>query len=156
MTNIFLVILFMAIGIAFLLLELFIIPGISIGGIAGFAFVAAAVGYAFATLGTTAGFVTLACGVLAMGVSIWIFMRSRTLDKMSLDAEVSGTVDAPKDTQVTVGQYGITVSRLAPIGTARFDNTTIEVKSVEGLIDPNTEVEVVAASGESISVKRKQ
>lgn len=156
MFDIFLVTLFMLLGIAFLLLELFIIPGVSIGGIAGMAFVAASVWYAFATLGTTAGFVTLACGVLAMGVSIWIFMRSRTLDKMSLDAEVSGTVDAPKDTQVTVGQYGITVSRLAPIGTARFGDTTIEVKSVEGLIDPNTEVEVVAASGESISVKRKQ
>lgn len=152
--DIFLVVLFMFLGIVFLLLELFIIPGVSIGGIAGIAFVVASIWYAFATLSATAGFATLACGVLAMGVAIWIFVRSRTLDRMSLNTEVSGTVDAPKDTQVSVGQRGVTVSRLAPIGTARFDDKTLEVKSIDGLIDPNTEIEVAAASGETISVKK--
>lgn len=152
--DIFLVVLFMFLGIVFLLLELFIIPGVSIGGIAGIAFVVASIWYAFATLNATAGFATLACGVLAMGVAIWIFVRSRTLDRMSLNTEVSGTVDAPKDTQVSVGQRGVTVSRLAPIGTARFGDKTLEVKSIDGLIDPNTEIEVAAASGETISVKK--
>ncbi len=152
--DIFLVVLFMFLGIVFLLLELFIIPGVSIGGIAGIAFVVASIWYAFATLSATAGFATLACGVLAMGVAIWIFVRSRTLDRMSLNTEVSGTVDAPKDTQVSVGQRGVTVSRLAPIGTARFGDKTLEVKSIDGLIDPNTEIEVAAASGETISVKK--
>ncbi len=152
--DIFLVVLFMFLGIVFLLLELFIIPGVSIGGIAGIAFVVASIWYAFATLSATAGFATLACGVLAMGVAIWIFVRSRTLDRMSLNTEVSGTVDAPKDTQVSVGQRGITVSRLAPIGTARFGDKTLEVKSLDGLIDPNTEVEVVEVNGETISVRK--
>lgn len=73
---------------------------------------------------------------------------------MSLNTEVSGTVDAPKDTQVSVGQRGVTVSRLAPIGTARFGDKTLEVKSIDGLIDPNTEIEVAAVSGETISVKK--
>ncbi len=152
--DIFLVVLFMFLGIVFLLLELFIIPGVSIGGIAGIAFVVASIWYAFATLSATAGFATLACGVLAMGVAIWIFVRSRTLDRMSLNTEVSGTVDVPKDTQVSVGQRGITVSRLAPIGTARFGDKTLEVKSLDGLIDPNTEVEVVEVNGETISVRK--
>jgi len=152
--DIFLVVLFMFLGIVFLLLELFIIPGVSIGGIAGIAFVVASIWYAFATLSATAGFVTLACGVLAMGVAIWIFVRSRTLDRMSLNTEVSGTVDVPKDTQVSVGQRGVTVSRLAPIGTARFGDKTLEVKSLDGLIDPNTEVEVVEVNGETISVRK--
>ncbi len=154
MFDIFLVVLFMLLGIVFLLLELFIIPGVSIGGIAGIAFVVASICYAFVTLGATAGFVTLACGVLAMAVAIWLFVRSRTLDRMSLNTEVSGTVDAPKDTLVSVGQRGVTVSRLAPIGTARFDDKTLEVKSIDGLIDPNTDVEVAAVSGETISVKK--
>ena len=152
--DIFLVVLFMFLGIVFLLLELFIIPGVSIGGIAGIAFVVASIWYAFATLSATAGFVTLACGVLAMGVAIWIFVRSRTLDRMSLNTEVSGAVDVPKDTQVSVGQRGVTVSRLAPIGTARFGDKTLEVKSLDGLIDPNTEVEVVEVNGETISVRK--
>ncbi len=152
--DIFLVVLFMFLGIVFLLLELFIIPGVSIGGIAGIAFVVASIWYAFATLSATAGFATLACGVLAMGVAIWIFVRSRTLDRMSLNTEVSGTVDVPKDTQVSVGQRGVTVSRLAPIGTARFGDKTLEVKSLDGLIDPNTEVEVVEVNGETISVRK--
>lgn len=152
--DIFLVVLFMFLGIVFLLLELFIIPGVSIGGIAGIAFVVASIWYAFSTLSATAGFATLACGVLAMGVAIWIFVRSRTLDRMSLNTEVSGTVDAPKDTQVSVGQRGVTVSRLAPIGTARFGDKTLEVKSLDGLIDPNTEVEVVEVNGETISVRK--
>lgn len=73
---------------------------------------------------------------------------------MSLNTEVSGTVDVPKDTQVSVGQRGVTVSRLAPIGTARFGDKTLEVKSLDGLIDPNTEVEVVEVNGETISVRK--
>lgn len=152
--DIFLVVLFMLLGVIFLLLELFIIPGVSIGGIAGILFVVASVCYAFITLGATAGFITLLCGVAAMGVAIWIFMRSRTLDRMSLNAEVTSTVDAPKNTQVSVGQRGVSVSRLAPIGTARFDDKTLEVKSLDGLIDPNTEVEVAEVNGETIAVRK--
>ncbi len=154
MTEIGLVVLFMLLGIIFLLLELFIIPGISIGGMAGLAFVIASVWYAFSTLGTTAGGITLACGVVAMAVAVWIFMRSRTLDKMSLKTEIDSSVDLPKDAQVAIGERGVALSRLAPIGTARFADKMLEVKSLDGLIDPNTEIEIVAVSGETISVQK--
>ena len=43
MSEIFLIVLFMLLGIGFLLLELFLIPGISVGGFAGIAFVVASV-----------------------------------------------------------------------------------------------------------------
>lgn len=154
MSEIFLIVLFMLLGIGFLLLELFLIPGISVGGFAGIAFVVASVWYAFVTMGTTIGCVTLACGLVTLGIAVWLFVRSRALDKMSLKAEVDSTSSAPKDTQVAIGARGITASRLAPIGTVRFANATLEAKSLDGFIDPNTEVEVAEVSGDTIAVRK--
>ncbi|MGN0187837.1 MAG: NfeD family protein [Paludibacteraceae bacterium] len=154
MSEIFLIVLFMLLGIGFLLLELFLIPGISVGGFAGIAFVVASVWYAFATMSTTVGCITLACGLVTLSIAVWLFVRSRALDKMSLKAEVDSTSSAPKNTQVSLGERGITTSRLAPIGTARFDGVTLEVKSLDGLIDPNTDIEVVDVSGDTVSVRK--
>jgi len=141
-----LVIVFMLLGIVFFLLEIFFLPGISIGGIAGVLFVGAAVWYAFSHIGPTAGLITIIGGVIAMGFAIWAFVRSKALDKMSLHAEVDGKVDALKNSHLSVGEIGVTVSRLAPIGKVRFGTEVVEAKSVDGFIDQSVAVEIVEVS----------
>ena len=141
-----LVIVFMLLGIVFFLLEIFFLPGISIGGIAGVLFVGAAVWYAFSHIGPTAGLITIIGGVIAMGFAIWAFVRSKALDKMSLHAAVDGKVDALKNSHLSVGEIGVTVSRLAPIGKVRFGTEVVEAKSVDGFIDQSVAVEIVEVS----------
>lgn len=151
--DIALVIVFMLLGIVFFLLEIFFLPGFSIGGIAGVLFVVASIWYAFVHLDPTAGVMTIVGGVVAMGVAIWAFLRSRALEKMALQTEVEGKVDTLKDVALSVGDKGITVSRLAPIGKVRFGTEVVEAKSQDGFIDQAVEVEIVEVSTFGVLVR---
>ena len=151
--DIALVLVFMLLGIVFFLLEIFFLPGISIGGIAGVLFVGAGVWYAFVHIGPTAGLITIVGGLVAMSFAIWAFLRSRALEKMSLHAQVDSTVDALKDIHLVVGDRGVTVSRLAPIGKVRFGNLVIEAKSLDGFVDQTVEVEVVEVTTFGVVVR---
>lgn len=151
--DITLVVVFMLLGIIFFLLEIFFLPGVSVGGVAGVLFVAASIWYAFSHLGSTAGMITIAGGVVAMGLAIWAFLRSKALDKMSLNTELDGKVDVLKDVALSVGDKGVTVSRLAPIGKVRFDGAVVEAKSQDGFIDQGVDVEIIEVSTFGVLVR---
>ncbi len=151
--DIALVIVFMLLGIIFFLLEIFFLPGISVGGVAGVLFVGASIWYAFSHLGPTVGLITIAGGVVAMGFAIWAFVRSKALDKMSLNRELDGKVDALNGITLSVGDKGVTVSRLAPIGKVRFGTEVVEAKSQDGFIDQTVTVEIVEVSTYGVLVR---
>ena len=66
------------------LVELFVIPGISLACISALACILYANYYAFANLGMAGGFITLGISAVAcIGSLIW-FMRSKMLDKLAL------------------------------------------------------------------------
>ena len=44
--------------------------------------------------------------------------------------------------ELRVADKGRTITRLAPMGSVRFGNEIVEVKALEGMIDPDTDVEV--------------
>lgn len=66
------------------LVELFVIPGISIAGFLAGGCVIFANYYAFSYMGTTAGIITLIISAIACIGSLILFMRSKTLDKIAL------------------------------------------------------------------------
>ena len=75
------------------LVELFVIPGISVAGFLAGGCIIFANYYAFAYMGTTAGVITLIISALAcIGSLVW-FMRSKTLDKIALKKNITSKVD---------------------------------------------------------------
>ena len=90
--DIFLVVLLVLAGVALLLMELFLLPGFGIAGVAGFGFLAGAVYYAYVFLGMVAGMITLGVCVLVSILAIWGFVRSKALDKMALDTTIDSKV----------------------------------------------------------------
>ncbi len=142
-------------GIILFLIELFFIPGISLAGIAAVGCMAYACFFAFTEISSTGGLITLLLAlVLSIIAFVW-FMHSRTLDRLSLTKELEASVDNQDERSITVGQQGITTTRLALIGIADFDGKTVEVKSAEGFIDEQTPVVVDRISEGIILVKRK-
>lgn len=133
------IIILIAVGIVFFIVELFLIPGISIAGIIGAISTSIAVWYAYAHIGTQTGNWTLFGGTLSIGIAIWLFIKSKTLEKMSLKTNITGnTTSIPQEIQV--GDKGQTLSRLAPMGKVIINGITVEAKSNETLIDPNTPI----------------
>lgn len=142
-------------GIAFLLLEIFFLPGITIAGIAGGLCLAAAAWFSFSYYGATVGWYTVVAVVVIFSISVYLFIKTGVMDKISLRAEIKSTVEG-KDTNIKVGDRGVSLSRLAPIGNAEINGKITEVKSIRGFVDADTDIEVIAADKQEILVRRAQ
>ncbi len=149
------VIILLVLGIILFLVELFLIPGISLAGIAGMGFLGGAVIYAYVGIGHTAGHITLISGLILLGISIWIFVRSKALEKMALYSEIDSKNDPLKNVNVQVGDKGVTVSRLAPMGKVKVNGSVIEAKTNSDFIDPGEEVTVLEVLQTNVLVERK-
>ncbi len=144
--------LFLLLGVIFLILEIFLLPGFGIGGVAGIGFIGVAIWYAFTYVGVTAVWVTSGASILLLILGIWLFLRFKVLDKISLKAEIDGTADN-KVSQIKEGDTGIARTRLAPMGNARFGDLDVEVKSEDGYIDAGTPIVVSQVNSTNVCVR---
>jgi membrane-bound ClpP family serine protease len=129
-------------GLLLFAVEVFIIPGISIAGVASAICLLYAVYYAFTSISVLAGVITLiVSGLGVVGVTVW-FMRSKTVDKLSLKQSIDYDLSPLKDIDIQVGDTGHAVTRLALIGNADINGHILEVRSADGFIDEKTPIVV--------------
>lgn len=141
-------------GILLFMVEVFLIPGISIAGIASAICLLYANYYAFANMGSAAGFVTLAISALGYFVVLIWFMRSKTLDKLALKKDINSKIDNKAIKNIRIGDTGISITRLALIGNAEINGNIIEVKSMDGLLNEKTPIIVERIDEGVIMVKK--
>lgn len=148
------VVILLLLGILFFLLELFLIPGISLAGIAGTLFMGGAIYYAYSQIGSSAGHLTVVSSVVLLAITIWIFVRSKALEKMSLKAEIKGKNDPLENMIINKGDLGVSQSRLAPMGKVKVNGHIVEAKTNDDFIDPGVEVRVLEVYNTNILVER--
>lgn len=142
-------------GWAFFAVEVFLIPGISLAGLLSAASLLYAVYYTFCQAGTEAGFLTLAVAAIGIAAITAWFMRSKTVDRLSLKKTLDYRPDPLAGTELKVGACGMSVTRLTLIGNADFGGYLIEVKSADGFIDEKTPIEVVGIRDGQVLVKKR-
>jgi membrane-bound ClpP family serine protease len=142
-------------GVILLLIEIFLIPGISIAGIAGGIVIIAAIIYAYMQIGLFAGHNTLVASVLLVGVALFVMFRTDAIDRFSLKTEIDSTVDTGEQLNIRPGDAGTTVSRLAPMGKVEVNGYILEAKSEDGFIEEEQPIEVVKILSNNIIVKLK-
>ena len=155
MMEIVIIVLLVLAAIALLLVELFLIPGISLAGIAAGCCIVYANYYAFSNLGQTGGWITLAVSALTTILSVVLFMRSKTPDKIALQSEIDSTVDRSAEQRIKVGDEGVSTTRLALIGYAEIHGEIVEVKSTGEFLNEKTPIRVCRIQGSVILVERK-
>lgn len=136
------------------LVEIFLIPGISLAGILGTCSIVYANFYAFYHLGTTGGLITLLCSTIICISAIIIVIRSKALDKIALKKSISESIDNSSAASIKVGDEGITTTRLTLIGQAEINGNLIEVRSIDGFIDEHTPITVTRVQDGNIMVKK--
>lgn len=142
-------------GIVFLLLEILVVPGTTLVGLAGIGLLIAGVVIAFNNYGISIGIMTL-IGCLALSlVSIGFALKSNTWKKAMLSSELDGRVNIVESEKVRPGDEGTTITRLNPMGKALINEDYYEVTSKDNLISENTPVTVVKVEGNKIIVKPK-
>ncbi|MBK5196172.1 MAG: hypothetical protein JJE08_09140 [Proteiniphilum sp.] len=143
-------------GILFILVEIFLLPGISIAGIAGAIFLVGGIVYAYIFLGNVAGNITLTASAVALGGTFYWLLKSNSLRKISLETNIESKVDISNLLKMAVGDTGIAISRLNPIGKVMVNDIEAEGKSFDGeFIDEETEIEIVRIETYHVLVKRK-
>jgi len=151
---IFGIVLLIVFGILLLLLEFFVVPGITIAGIVGFLLLGGGVYLAYDSFSPIIGHIVLAIVIILVIITLIFALRGKTWKRISLSTKIDSKVTDVKSLNVSPGDKGKTITRLAPIGKVTVNDQTIEAKSMGPFIDENTEVEVVKVLNTNIIVKQ--
>lgn len=136
-----------------LVVEVMLIPGFGFTGILGVAAMIGAVAYSFFVIGSLAGWITLLVTIaICVALFVWA-LYGKSLDKVALKKKIESTVKEDELTRFSVGDKGVSRTRLALIGEAEINGLIVEVKSESGLIDEGRPVEIVRISGDTVFVK---
>lgn len=152
--DILLIALLIIAGIVLLLIELFLVPGFGVMGIAAGGCILYANYYAFTEMGLLAGCVTLLISAIAVIGSVIWFMKSKTLDRISLKKNITSKIDKSAEENMKIGNIGITTTRLALIGYADINGQIVEVKSSDGFIDEKCPVKVIRITDGIVLVEK--
>ena len=129
-------------GLILFIIEVFLLPGISIAGIISAICLLYANYYAFDTMGTLPGCITLAISAIGViAITVW-FMRSKTVDKLSLKKTIDYKPEPLKGLNLKAGDEGVALTRLPLIGNAEFDGNIIEVRSTGDFIEEKSRIRV--------------
>lgn len=150
-----LIIILIIAGLLFLLLEVMVIPGTTVVGVAGFALIAFSVWESYHTFGTPLGHFVLLGTIFFTILTIYLSLKSKTWNKIMLKTEVDGRVNELDTNHIKVGDSGISVSRLAPSGKAIFNDEYFEVHTNGEFIDQETNILVTHFLDNKVFVKRK-
>lgn len=141
------------VGLVLMFAEILIIPGVGVAGILGLLSLGGSCFYAFYEFGNTVGAIVTGVNVLLLvALAVWI-LRAKTWKRMSLETNIDSKAVSDNSSVLAVGDRGRTLTRIAPMGSARFGDFVVEVKAVEGMLDPNVDVEVVLIEDNKIYVK---
>ena len=138
-------------GLIFLLLELFIFPGVGVSGILGIASVISGIVIAF-YLDTTIGYLALLGSGIGVGLAAYLAFKFDSLSLMALKKEIKSKVNSNHLTDLKVHDEGISISRLSPMGKAQFSDFMVEVHSYNGFIDENTKIRIEQIKDNTIFV----
>jgi len=140
------------IGIVALILDFLVIPG-SLVSILGGCFMLAGIIITYVLYGAATGHIVLFATIILTFVAIVLMLRSKTWKRLILNTKIESKMNEIDSSKIVVGKHGVSISRLAPTGTAQFEDEYVEVTSLLGFIDPQSPIEITHIEGNKIIVK---
>ena len=151
--TVFIIVLLIVLGIGLLLLEFLVIPGVTVAALGGVLMIGGGIYLSYDHYGSSIGHMTVLGTLIFCGISLALALKSKTWQKIMLKAEVDSKVEKLETEDITVGDQGICVSRLAPMGKIKLNKKIVEAKSTGVYIDEKTNVEVVGVIDKIVIVK---
>jgi membrane-bound serine protease (clpP class) len=152
----FYIILLILLGVLFLVAELLLLPGISVGTVLSLVCYGSAIYLAFDGYGTLTGAITVAVVLLLSLITTLVSLRAKTWQRLSLKQEIDSSSMQLPEKEISVGARGISVSRLSPMGKVEIDGKSYEAKSADVFIDQKQPVEVVGFDNFAVIVKKAE
>ncbi|MFZ5646664.1 MAG: NfeD family protein [Bacillota bacterium] len=145
-------------GIAALVLEILILPGFGVAGVAGLILIAWGVLFLAVdfTQATTALVLALAATVAVFFVMLRLFRRFNVWQKLTLKTKQykeAGYVAPSADLALHAGKTGIALTPLRPSGAAEVFGQRLDVVTEGEFITAGTAIEVIRVEGTRVIVK---
>lgn len=137
-----------AIGLGLITVEVWLMPGFNVVGVAGALAVGLGVAYAYVAAGMTGGVLATIAAILAGGTLFVVLWTSGAWDRFILSDHVGRDEVADRAEQDTrarfLGKAGVALSPLRPTGVAEIDGQRLEVLTEGAYIAAGSRVKVVA------------
>jgi len=149
------IILLIVLGILLLIVELLVIPGSIIAATGGVCLLGCGIYLSYHIYGSLWGHITLISTILLIVITLILTLKSKTWKNLMLHTSIDSKVETFDENHIKVGDTGVTVSRLAPMGKVFIKNTYLEAKSINTFIDQGKEIVVSQILNSQIIVKLK-
>ena len=112
-----------------------------------------AVYLAFDNFDTTTGLLVLGAVLVIIIISLIFALRAKTWKRISLSTEVDSKVTEVENLGLVVGDQGVALTRLNPIGSVLVNEQKLEGRSQGPLIREKTLLEVIKVAHTYVVVK---
>ena len=143
------------IGFMLILIEIFLIPGITLAGIGGGVAILGGVVYAYKYLGLTEAAWCLGASLVLGALLLRFVIKTGSWRRMVLDTKESGEEGFRStrfELEALVGKEGVSVTPLRPSGTATIEGERINVVTEGGFVERNSKIVVVEVEGNRVVV----
>ena len=153
--SISIIIFLILLGLLLFLLEFLVVPGITVAGIGGAISIISGIVLGFYYHGPQTGLIILFSTLIVMIVTVVIMLKAGTWKKLMLTKSIDSKVDNIHQNEglVKEGDTGVTITRLNPMGRVLVNGEYYEAKSLDRLIDQETEVVVIKVEMNKLIVK---
>ncbi|GHM99703.1 hypothetical protein WSM22_11930 [Cytophagales bacterium WSM2-2] len=140
-------------GLALIVAEIIFVPGTTLVGVLGFAFLIIGTGLSFNYFGSAIGWLTVGGTAVSSAVILYYSFSANVWGKLSLKSFNDSKVNEGEMDQLTVGTEGLTTSALRPVGKAEINNKTYEVKTVGEYLDSGKRIRIIKILSHQIFVE---
>ena len=140
-------------GIVLLLIELTILPGITIAGLGGLLLFGYSIYLAFSSYGSLIGFLTLGFVLIAAPTLVILLFKGKSGKRLVLKTVLKGSANEIDLEKVKIGDVGVTIGRLAPMGKIKVNNEVVEVRSTGTFVNPGEKVRIIQIEKSMITVE---
>jgi membrane-bound serine protease (ClpP class) len=158
--------LLVSLGVALVAIEVFVLPGFTVAGLAGILALVGGLGMTLVGAGATSNAIIVALGRVALSILVAMaaaFALLRLLPRLPFGRRLVletgmqtdlGYVSAPESDRQWLGRTGTALSPLHPAGIAEIDGARVDVVSDGGFIEAGTPIFVSRVDGNRIVVRQ--
>lgn len=141
-------------GILLLVVEIVLVPGTTLVGLAGVVLMAIGIWLGFRDLGLVYGYWMLGISVLLTAGALYFGLKKQTWQRFTLTTVNKAKVNEDIKPELEVGEVGKTLSSLRPAGTGYFHGKHFEVTTNGEFIPTDTGIRIVKIEHHKIVVER--
>jgi membrane-bound ClpP family serine protease len=129
-------------GLILIVVEILFVPGTTLVGVLGFLFLLVGIGYSFSYFGSETGWITLGATGVASGLILYFAFKANVWGRFALKTSITSKVNEGEVDLLVVGEEGIAISALRPVGKAELGKRLYEVKTNGEYVDSGCRVRI--------------